>query len=223
MRRLRQTEDGNELRAITVAETARQLALQFPNDPAAEKLQIPLIPVSTTSAATPSMSSLRGGGLRAAEASSIISGATVRIPSASDANQCCQVDKMDAVELWKYKNPAVPPIPETAAATIAAARIPSTWLSRSRLNPKPKYFSISHPASSASPALHRAKTIAPMKVRSPNRLATMVATAAPAATGKRARGPTAIRTPAATPDAGQNTATPSGLVSRRRLSRAARK
>jgi hypothetical protein len=62
-----------------------------------------------------------------------------------------------------------------------------------------------------------------MTVRSPMRLATIVAMAAPAATGNRAFGPSAIKTPAATPDAGQNTATPSGFVSRRRLSRAARK
>src|SRR5262245_22682522 len=62
-----------------------------------------------------------------------------------------------------------------------------------------------------------------MKVRSPNKLARMVATAAPAATGNRAPGPSAIRAPAAIPEAGQNTATPSGLVNKRRLSRAARK
>ena len=51
----------------------------------------------------------------------------------------------------------------------------------------------------------------------------MVAAIVPITTGQRARGPSAIRTPAATPAAGQKTATPSGLVSRARLSRAARK
>jgi hypothetical protein len=51
----------------------------------------------------------------------------------------------------------------------------------------------------------------------------MVAPIAPTATGHRALGPSAIRVPAATPAAGQNTATPSGLVNSRRLSRAARK
>ena len=49
----------------------------------------------------------------------------------------------------------------------------------------------------------------------------MVAAIVPTATGNRARGPRAIRTPAETPAAGQNTATPS--TSRARLSRAARK
>src|SRR5580692_5117845 len=77
--------------------------------------------------------------------------------------------------------------------------------------------------STASPALQTAKTIALQIVRSPRRLATMVAAIAPAATGHRALGPSAIRTPAATPAAGQNTATPSGLVSNKRLNRAARK
>ena len=78
-------------------------------------------------------------------------------------------------------------------------------------------------ASNASPALHKAKVAAPAKVLSPNRLAAIVAAAAPIATGHLARGPSAIRTPAATPEAGQNTATPSGFVSSERLSRAARK
>jgi hypothetical protein len=54
--------------------------------------------------------------------------------------------------------------------------------------------------------LHRPKTTALKRVRSPMKLATIVATIAPAATGKRARGPSAMRTPVATPEAGQNTA-----------------
>ena len=83
--------------------------------------------------------------------------------------------------------------------------------------------SMNQAASTASPALHKANRTALQRFRSPNRLATMVAAIVPATTGQRARGPSAIRTPAATPAAGQNTATPSGLVSSARLSRAARK
>src|SRR5213079_3584443 len=75
----------------------------------------------------------------------------------------------------------------------------------------------------ASPALHNAKVTAPAKLLSPKRLAAIVAAPAPIATGHSARGPGAIRTPAATPEAGQNTATPSGFVSKERLNRAARK
>jgi hypothetical protein len=48
------------------------------------------------------------------------------------------------------------------------------------------------------------------------RLATMVAAIVPTATAHRPRGPKAMSAPAATPAAGQNTATPSG-VSRARL------
>src|SRR3954471_119439 len=82
---------------------------------------------------------------------------------------------------------------------------------------------MSHAASTASPALHKAKRTALQRFRSPERLAAMVAAKVPTTTGHRARDPSAIRTPADTPAAGQKTATPSGLVSRARLSRAATK
>src|SRR5215813_9919348 len=110
----------------------------IPQWPCGRRTTNPLSQASATSATIPSTSSLRGGGSRVVEASSIISGATVRIPSPSDANQCCQVAKTGAVELWKYKNPAVPPSPEIAVATIAEPTNPSTWLNLSRLKPKPK-------------------------------------------------------------------------------------
>src|SRR5262245_51005794 len=55
------------------------------------KTMTPVIPASATSAAAPSTSSLRGGGLCMAAASPIISGAIVRMPSRSDANQSYQV------------------------------------------------------------------------------------------------------------------------------------
>ena len=58
---------------------------------------------------------------------------------------------------------------------------------------------------------------------SPARLATTVAPITPATTGMRAAGPSATSTPAEIPAAGQNTATPSRSVSRKRLTRAARK
>src|ERR1700731_3391895 len=92
-----------------------------------------LMTMSDASAARPSMVSLRVGGSYAAEASPITSGAIVTMPSASDVNQFCQGTKIDAVVLWNTVNPSVPPIPETAVATIAAPTSPSTWRSRSRL------------------------------------------------------------------------------------------
>jgi hypothetical protein len=51
----------------------------------------------------------------------------------------------------------------------------------------------------------------------------MLATIVPTATGNLAPGPIAIRTPDATPAAGQNQATSSGLVRRKKLSCDARK
>src|SRR5260370_31438804 len=60
----------------------------------------PLIAVSVTSATTPSMRSPRGDGSRVAEARPANSGATVTMPSASEANQWYQVVRTDAVELW---------------------------------------------------------------------------------------------------------------------------
>src|SRR6267142_3090171 len=82
---------------------------------------------------------------------------------------------------------------------------------------------MSHAVSTASPALHKANRTALHRFRSPKRFATMVAAIVPITTGHRAFDPRAIRTPADTPAAGQKTATPSGLASRERLSRAARK
>jgi hypothetical protein len=65
------------------------------------------------------MVSFRVGGARTAAASPITSGATVTMPTASDANQFCQVAKIDAVPAWNRAKPSVPPIPETAVATTA--------------------------------------------------------------------------------------------------------
>src|SRR5215471_13561352 len=84
--------------------------------------------------------------------------------------------------------------------------------------------------SRASPALHRAKALEAQMVRSLVRLAMMVAALTPMTTdhrttptGHRTSRPRAIRMPEETPAAGQNTATPSGSVCRKRLRRAAKK
>src|SRR5262245_26963398 len=59
----------------------------------------PVIQASAASAAAPSTSSLRGGGLRTAAASPTISGAIVRIPSRSDLNQSYHVVRSGAAGL----------------------------------------------------------------------------------------------------------------------------
>src|SRR6267378_4344966 len=93
---------------------------------------------NTTSATTPSTNSLRGGGSRTASARPMTSGATVMMPTASDANQWCQVVQIGAVGLWNNSKATVPPIAEAAVATTAAASSPSIWrsLSRPKLEPK---------------------------------------------------------------------------------------
>src|SRR5258708_13873245 len=55
---------------------------------------------NATSATTPSRISLRGGGSRRALARPITTGATVMIPTASDANPRCQAVQSGAVGLW---------------------------------------------------------------------------------------------------------------------------
>src|SRR5882724_5273974 len=63
------------------------------------KMATPLTSASAATANAPSTSSLSGGRSREAEASSISSGATVMIPSPSDAIQCCQVVNIGVVVL----------------------------------------------------------------------------------------------------------------------------
>ena len=86
----------------------------------------PVATASAVSAAAPSMSSLRGGGCRSAAAIPITSGATMMMPTASEANQCCQLVSIaaDGPEYSRYVT--APPMPETAVPTIAAAKRPIT-------------------------------------------------------------------------------------------------
>src|SRR5882757_5727926 len=72
---------------------------------AGSAMTMTLMTTSDANATRPSMVSLRVGGSRAAEASPISSGAIVTMPSASDANQFCQVTKIDAVGAWSKANP----------------------------------------------------------------------------------------------------------------------
>src|SRR5215468_4235503 len=64
------------------------------------KTMMTVIAANTMSATTPSMISLRGGGSRTASARPITSGATVMMPTPSDANQCSQVVQTGVVGLW---------------------------------------------------------------------------------------------------------------------------
>src|SRR5262245_37401423 len=68
-----------------------------------------LITISKPRATRPSTVSPRAGGSRVVEANPIISGATVMMPSASDANHSCQMASADVVPAWNKTNPRVPP------------------------------------------------------------------------------------------------------------------
>src|SRR5271166_6772684 len=124
-----------------------------------------------------------------------------------------------AVELSTNTTAAVPPIAAAAVPTIAAATSPSTWRRLSRLKAEPKYRSIKPAINSTWQALHKAKTMEVERLQCAERLPGMLATIVPTATANLVPGPRAIRTPAATPAAGQNQAMSSGLVRRKKLSR----
>src|SRR5262245_12640665 len=77
--------------------------------------------------------------------------------------------------------------------------------------------------SKASPALQSAQNSDAARLRSLVRPANVMAAITPITTGARAAGPNATIAPAARPAAGQNAATPSGVVSKLKLRRMARK
>src|SRR5260370_13776612 len=108
------------------------------HDSGGSKSVTAFITANTTSATMPSMISLGGGGLRRALAKPIISGATVMMPMASEANQCHQVVQSGTVGLWSNLKAIVPPIPEAAVAMIVAASRPSTLRSLPRVKLEPK-------------------------------------------------------------------------------------
>src|SRR4051812_34621806 len=68
------------------------------NDTSGRKIASVLVTVIAASATAPSKVSFCGGGSRTTAAMPISSGATVKMPSASDANQCCQIVRVDVVE-----------------------------------------------------------------------------------------------------------------------------
>src|SRR5215813_8879245 len=107
-----QTIDRLTMKAAAAAKTGRQRAASHSigaNKTATgptlarssdrRKMASPLTSASVTTVSAPSKSSLIGGRSRDAAASSISKGATVMIPRASDANQCCHVVKIGVVVL----------------------------------------------------------------------------------------------------------------------------
>src|SRR5580698_197697 len=178
----------------------------------------------TASANALSAASRVDGALRINDAKPITSGATVSVPRPSEANQCSHTVGADALESpWNQTNPIVPTIPEIAVPTIVAANSPSTRRRVLSSNGEPYDRSIRPATMAASAALAMAKRMELQMLRSPSRFARTVAAITPRIRGHRALEPATMRTPEATPAAGQNTATPSGFSRRARLNRADRK
>src|SRR5262245_22810704 len=113
--------------------------------------------------------------------------------------------------------PTVATLAEAAGPTPEATKKPTTLRRLSSRKFSPKWRWISHATNKRAPALHRANTVAAAGLRSPERLATILAVTTARVTGTRTLGPNAMSVPAEMPAAGQNTATPSGFVSRTKL------
>src|SRR5262249_18721798 len=97
-----------------------------------------LMTMSDASAMSPSMVSFRAGGSRAAEASPSPGGRSEAAAGAEEATTPRGVTESGGGAKGNKATPGVPPMPETAVATIAAPNKPSTWRSRSRLKGEPK-------------------------------------------------------------------------------------
>src|SRR5262245_10197802 len=192
-------------------------------DPARRAKANPLVTAVTATATLPSSSSRQDGRSRAAATTPIKSGATVTAPSTSAANQTFQTSRKLALA---GTNSCIAPeatVAAAAVATLTAAKNPRTPRRLSRLKAGPSQRAINHIANSASPALHKPNASALEKLLSTATLAATVAAITPAATGTRAKGPSATSMPMAMPEAGQKTATGSAVVRSTSPSRAARK
>src|SRR5262245_34023396 len=173
--------------------------------------------------ALPSINSRRGGSSRSTGGSVITNGAKVTRPIAWETNQALHKLATGAANGSTNPIAAAAGTAATAVATPATAMNPRVQGKFLNWNDGPKYRSISQAVSRASPAAQRAKARTSHGLRSSMRVAAAAATSTADTIGQRALGPSAIRAPAATPEASHNTAIPSGCVSRAEPSRAARK
>src|SRR5215467_12713960 len=103
-----------------------------------------------------------------------------------------------------------PPMAETAVASPAAAKNPATHRRSANLNGLPNHHSSSEATNTASPGLQKPLHSEVETLLSLRTLAARVPAITPMTTAISARRPDRIRIPAATPEAGQNTATSEG-------------
>src|SRR5215469_10589974 len=124
---------------------------------------------TTASAKALSTASRADGTLRVKDAKPITSGATVSVPSASEANQFSHIVGADTFTAWNHTNPIVPTIPETAVPAIVAANSPITRRSVLSSNGEPYARAISPATMVASMALATAEKAELQMLRSPSR------------------------------------------------------
>ena len=93
-----------------------------------------------------------------------------------------------------------------AVAKLAAARKPATRRRSTKVNGQPKHRSSRHAAMTAPPAFQEPLSRQVTRLLLLMRLAATVPTTMPITTAGSARRPNTFKMPAATPDAGQNTA-----------------
>jgi len=95
---------ANAGRPRAASHNSRAIGTTAANDTQGRKITKVLVTVIAASATTPSRISFGGGGSRATVAAPISS----TMPSASDANQCCQMVRLGTVEKWNNLNPGPP-------------------------------------------------------------------------------------------------------------------
>src|ERR1700692_2644659 len=114
-------------------------------------------------------------------------------------------------------------MPERLGPTTVAANSVNTPCSSFNSDGAPQTRWIRPATMTASPAFATPEDTEFQMLRSPSKLAAIVAATTPTTTGQRAAEPRAIKIPEDHPAAGQNTATPSTGSSNTRLSRAVKK
>src|SRR5215470_11816657 len=112
---------------------------------------------------------------------------------------------------------------EAAVAKLAAATKPATRRRSPKVNGRANQRSSSQAARTASPAFQKPLSRDATKRKSRTRPAATVPTTTPITSAGSARRPNTIKIPAATPDAGQNTAKFGDAEIKESPSRAARK
>src|SRR5215467_4301373 len=190
-----------------------QTGLNESQDPVGATTIYVLARPRTASAPAASITSPGKRTSRLSRLSSINNGATTTMPTASDRNQVRQTSQNGAA-ICNSVIITAPPTADVAVARAAAPKKPTTRRRSPKVNGRPNHRSSSQATSMASPALQNPLRMDVERFLSLRRLAATVPRTMPNTEANPARRPAAIRIPAASPEAGQNTATSEGVASK---------